>query len=641
VSSSQPIAEEPSDVSRTPAYAAIAQADSLALWAAVYQLTGDPRLRAVARDSTEASWERPRPADLADPADVSLLRRLAQEAYEKFQAGTIVAEPPSEESFAHVLEALLQEPVPREDLGWWWEEFAASPVPRAVGAISREAGSFEALIIGSGMMGLSVAVALKAAGIPFTIVEKNPGVGGTWYENTYPGARVDVASRSYSYTFEPKYRWRHYYALQSELAEYFEHITDKYGIRENIVYNTEVLGAQWNDADKRWNVDLRDMHGAVRKQSFPVVISAVGLFNRPSYPSIDGLQDFGGELIHSAKWNHAYDLTDKRVAIIGTGASGTQMVDQVASQVSQLHIFQRAGVWISDYKNYVAEVPDGEQWMLANFPFYVNWVRLLSSYSMGDKRMGVYDVDPAWQEAETVSEINSRVRESLVKYLMAQIGDRPDLVAKCIPDFPPLAKRLPKDNGWFAALKRDNVELVTDPIDKITEAGVVTKDGRLRTVDAIVLATGFRANDYLWPMRIEGSGGVTLEEAWRTDGARAYLGMVVPGFPNLFCMYGPNTNPKTGGPCMWGEMQARYIAQCLKFLIESDKASLEVREEVYESFNTVLDQRLANSIWMVQNQRSYYRNDHNRVAVNAPWATLEYWHMTLQPNLDDFLVTDL
>ncbi|HEX3947800.1 MAG TPA: NAD(P)/FAD-dependent oxidoreductase, partial [Acidimicrobiales bacterium] len=477
-------------------------------------------------------------------------------------------------------------------------------------------------------------------GIDYLVVEKNQGVGGTWYENTYPGARVDVASRSYSYSFEPSYPWEHHYALQPEITGYFDYVADKYGLAEHIRFETEVESARWLEADGLWEVRLRSTAtGDVDTVVVNAIVSAVGLFNRPKEPDLEGLEDFAGHLVHTSKWDHDYDLAGKRVALIGTGASGTQLVAGIAPLVSSLSIFQRAGTWVSNLPNYTDQIHATERWLIQHFPYYVNWVRILTTYSLSDKRLPIYDVDEDWDDLDSVSEINHKMRTSLVDYMMGQIGDRPDLVAKCVPTYPVMAKRLPKDNGWFQALKRDNVDLVVEAIDRITETGVRTVDGVDHDVDLLVLATGFRVNDFLWPMRIEGTDGVTLEEAWQKDGARAYLGITIPGFPNLFCMYGPNSNSKSGGICMWGEFQARYLTLCMKYLIEHDRRSLSVRPEVFDEFNRTLDDRLRNAVWLDPRQVSYYRNAFNRVATNAPWATLEYWQMTREPALEDFVVT--
>jgi len=622
-------------------------ADPLALWAAIYQLTGDRRLASLHRTGgadASSSWEQLRPPDLADPEEVALVRQMAFYLVCAWREG---AEPPvpTAERYKEVLEALIAEPVPDDHLDWWWEEFAVDPLPRGVPPVRADAADrpFRVLVIGAGMNGIGAAISLGAAGIDYLVVEKNTGVGGTWYENTYPGARVDVASRSYSYSFEPAYPWQHHYALQTELATYFDDIVDRYGLRDHIRFGTEVQSARWLDDDGVWEVRLRSTTPGGPAEVTTVVVnaivSAVGLFNRPKAPDLEGLDDFEGHVVHTARWDHDYDLSTKRVALVGTGASGTQLVAGVAPQVASLTIFQRAGTWVSNMPNYTEVIDPKEQWLIAHFPYYVNWVRVLTSYSLSDRRLPIYDVDPDWDDPDSVSAINHKMRSALVDYLTAQLDGRPDLIEKSIPAYPVMAKRLPKDNGWFAALRRDNVHLVTEPIDRITPTGVRTTDGVDHDVDLLILATGFRVNDFLWPMRIEGQGGVTLEEAWQKDGARAYLGITIPGFPNLFCMYGPNSNSKSGGICMWGEFQARYLTLCVKYLIEHHRRAMTVRPEVFDRFNQVLDQRLANSVWLDQRQVSYYRNAYNRVGTQAPWATLEYWQMTREPDLDDFVVT--
>lgn len=629
------------------ARAAVEGADPLALWAATYQLSGDARLARLARTGgadPSSSWEQLRPPDLADPADVALVRQVALELVGAWRAGaTPVA--PTPERYREVLEALIGETVPDAHLAWWWEEFAVEPLPRGVPPVTTRAADrpFRVLVIGAGMNGIGAAISLGAAGIDYLVVEKNAGVGGTWYENTYPGARVDVASRSYSYSFEPAYPWEHHFALQTELATYFEHIVDRYGLRDHIRFGTEVEAARWLEDDGVWEVRLRASAASgpdeVTTIAANAIVSAVGLFNRPKRPDLDGLDDFEGHVVHTARWDHHYDLSTKRVALIGTGASGTQLVAGVAPQVASLTIFQRAGTWVSNMPHYTEPIGPAEQWLIAHFPYYVNWVRVLTSYSLSDRRLPIYDVDPEWDDPDSVSAINHKMRSALVNYLTTQLEGRPDLIEKCIPGYPVMAKRLPKDNGWFAALRRDNVHLVTEPIDRVTPTGVRTTDGVDHDADLLVLATGFRVNDFLWPMHIEGEGGVTLEEAWQKDGARAYLGMTIPGFPNLFCMYGPNSNSKSGGICMWGEFQARYLTLCVKYLIEHGRRAMAVRPDVFERFNRALDDRLANSVWLDQRQVSYYRNAYNRVGTQAPWATLEYWQMTREPDLTDFVVT--
>ncbi len=305
--------------------------------------------------------------------------------------------------------------------------------------------------------------------------------------------------------------------------------------------------------------------------------------------------------------------------------------------VGELTIFQRAGAWIANVPDYRDRVGPGAQWMLDHFPYYLNWVRLIQIYGIGDTRAAMLDVDPQWSDPDTVSDLNKQLRHTLVAYIASKLGDRPELMAACIPAFPPLAKRMPKDNGWYDAVRQDHVALVSGPIATVTPTGIQTVRGATYEVDAIVLATGFDANNYLGTFSLEGRDGATLERVWAKDGARAFLGMTIPGFPNLFCPYGPNTNGKAGSPCSWGEMQIRYILGCFKQLLVRGTHSLEIRESVFDDFNAFLDERLSGLIWMDQRQQSYYRNAFNRVATNGAWLNREYWAWTLDPDLDQYV----
>src|SRR6185437_5570055 len=467
--------------------AALAAADPLALWAATYQLSGDPRLASPKRiggADASSSWEQMHPPELADPEEVALVRQVALDLVRAWRDG---ARPtaPTREQFRRILETLIGETVPDDHLPWWWEELAVDALPRGVAPVAVPPGAadrpFRVLVIGAGMNGISAAITRGAAGVDSLVVDKNAGVGGTWYENTYPGARVDVASRSYSYSFEPAYPWEHHYALQTELADYFDHIVDRYDLADHIRFRTEVEAARWVAEDGIWEVELRtagpDGSAEVTTVRANAIVSAVGLFNRMKYPDIEGLDDFDGHVVHTSRWDHDYDLAGKRVAIIGTGASGTQLVAGIAPQVASLSIFQRAGTWVSNMPNYTAPIDGTEQWLIANFPYYVNWVRILTSYSLSDRRLAIYDVDPEWDDPDSVSAINQKMRSALVTYLSEQLDGRPDLIEKSIPRYPVMVKRLPKDNGWFAALRRDHVHLVTEPIERITATGIRTTDG--------------------------------------------------------------------------------------------------------------------------------------------------------------------
>jgi 4-hydroxyacetophenone monooxygenase len=621
---------------------ALLQADVMLLRTVMVQLTGDERLRALATRVPETGGsDRVAPPTIADPGDQKLVRDVAFDVMKRYRDGTDAPPPPPAlDEFRALLELTFSQEIADTELPFWWEELGVEPLPRAISldTVDREKlEAFQVVVIGAGMNGIAAAVHLDAAGLPYTVIEKNGGVGGTWHENVYPGARVDVASRAYGYTFEPDFPWRDYYATQPELQAYFDYCVDKYGVRDQIQFHSEVESLHWDDEAKMWDLSIRTPDGTQTMRA-NAVISAVGLFNRPRFPDIDGIDSFAGKLLHTAAWDRSYELDGKRVAVIGTGSSGVQVVNPLSSRVGQLYVFQRSGTWLANVPNYRTAVPAAEQWLLDCVPYYLNWVRLQQVHAIGDTRTKMLDVDPEWEDPDTVSEANFALRSALIEHLVSELDNDPELVAACIPTYPPLAKRLPKDNGWYEAITRGHVELVSDPIERITPTGIRTASGREVELDAIVCATGFRTTQYLWPMRIEGRDGITLDQAWSRDGARAYMGMTIPGFPNLFCLYGPNTNGKSGSPCSWGEMQVRYATLAFKYLLENDLHSLEVKPEVYHRFNAYLDKRLSGLIWMDQRQRSYYLNEFNRIVTNGAWLNAEYSVWTREPALDEFIL---
>jgi 4-hydroxyacetophenone monooxygenase len=300
-------------------------------------------------------------------------------------------------------------------------------------------------------------------------------------------------------------------------------------------FNTEVTAAEWNDAAGEWVVHLRSPFALDEVVRANAIISAVGLLDRPVLPDIEGLHSFQGKMFHTARWDHSYDYSGKRVGVLGTGASGMQLVPVVAQDAASTVIFQRSAGWVIPVPGYREPVTPETRWLYQHVPYYVNMFRLRMIYNAGDDAMyDAYDIDPEWHGAGSLNRKNHVLRERLIEYLMSKVGDDPELVEKCIPNYPPMAKRIILDNGWFDALKRPNVELTTDPIERITPKGVLMQSGKEHELDLLVLASGFRPNDFLWPMEICGREGVALNELWSKDGARAYLGMMMPGFPNLW-----------------------------------------------------------------------------------------------------------
>ena len=535
----------------------------------------------------------------------------------------------------------LGDPMPADDVEFWYEELAVDPMPRRYrwdgGTTAEQRGQFRVLVIGAGYSGINAAIQLDDAGINFSVIEKNPGIGGVWYANHYPGARVDYPSRIYSYTYQADYRWEHNFAPQAEIKRYFEDIVDQYGIRDRFRFGEEVVAASWDDASQSWQVRIRSTDGDERTETANMVISAVGIFDRPSLPAFPGIDSFAGHRFHSALWDDAVDLAGKNVAIVGTGATALQIAASAAKVAKSTTVFQRSPAWLVEWPGVDALVPSGSQWMYDHAPWYMHFERLRTSYALGDRVLGkVFDVDPDWHHPVSINETNERLRVQLTAYLERKLAGRPDLIDKCLPSYPPIAKRFVVDAGWLDALMEERAEVVTDAIVGIQPDGIETADGIVHAADIICYATGFRSNDFLWPMDIKGRDGFTLEQMWAKDGGRAYLGMCMPGFPNFFLHYGPNSNPRAGTPPLWAEIQMRYICGVIEGMILGEIGAVAVHKEVFDEHCRRADEILARSVWMDPRQKSYYRNDFGRVATNSPWKTIDYWRWIRRPDLCDY-----
>lgn len=621
-----------------------------ALRMCLYQLTGDERCKAIRLSGTTPGTEGASSGlmpTVVDAEDIEWLRRRTVELLASYRDGAVEAPLPSLAGLHDLLAMLFGFDFPSAEDEFWWEEFAAVPHPRGCdwfGTLGDEERSrLSVVVVGAGMNGLTTAMNLKQSGIDYTVIERGDAVGGVWNANRYPGARVDFISRSYSYTWEPGWPWEHVYALGPELRAYMDHVVDTYGLRPHIRFGLEVTAAHWDESSQEWELVTQDRHsGETETIRANVVVAALGLFSEPRIPEFPGMDDFEGPVMHTARWDPSVETGGKRIASIGTGSSGVQIVGPLSEEAGELFVFQRSGTWVDPVPDYVDRVATEEQWLLDHLPYYLNWQRILAVFPIGDYRVrnrSDLDIDPNWEDPETISASNKVLREKLVAYMMEKIGDRPDLVAKCLPRYPPATKRLPKDNGWFDALRKDHVHLVSDAIERFTPKGIRTVAGDEYEVDVIVLATGFRAGDYLLPIDFVGRDGLTIAERWQEDGARAYLGMTIPGFPNLFCLYGPNTNGRSNSPCGWGEMQSRYAMESIKYLLDHGYSSMDVREEVYDEHNELIDELNRLAPWMDRRQTSYYRNEQGRSATNGPFFNREYWPWTRRPNPDDYRFT--
>jgi 4-hydroxyacetophenone monooxygenase len=613
------------------------------LMMSIIHLTGDARLL--------RGPVRPAPPGWGDTdggmsaGDKAAMRALGLEALRAYRdRGCTLPPAPSPDTIRDMMSFVVGEEVPAEYVPMMLEEMALD------GADSRNVAlddvpselrrGFRVIVIGAGMSGLLAAIRLEEAGIPYVVIEKNTDVGGTWLENSYPGCRVDVANHFYSYTFAPNHEWPEFFSRQPALRAYFARCAADFGVRDQIRFRTEVLGARFDEATSCWTVRVRTADGREESLVANAVVSAVGQLNRPKLPAIPGIDSFAGPAFHSSAWRHELALDGKRVAVIGTGASAFQIVPEVAKQASRLFVFQRSAPWMVPNPRYHATVSEPKKWLLAHVPFYGRWYRFQLFWPGSDGLMPSLVVDPEWPHPErSVNAVNDGMRAMFTQFMADQIGDDAELLAKVTPTYPPFGKRMLQDNGsWLAALKRANVDLVTDAIVEITPRGVRCADGREHAVDVIVFATGFHANRYLWPMEIVGRGGESLRARWGDD-PKAYLGMTVPGFPNLFCLYGPGTNLAHAGSIIFhSECQVRYLMGCLAALLRNGHAAIECRQDVLERYYERFDARHRTLVWSHPGMANWYKNAAGRVTTTSPWRLVDYWAWTREPNLDDFVL---
>lgn len=497
---------------------------------------------------------------------------------------------------------------------------------------------FNVLVIGAGFSGVAMAIKLREAGIPHVVIEKNDSVGGTWYENSYPGCGVDTANHFYSYSFEKNHDWNHFFAKRDEIYDYVCRAAKDYGVISAIRFREEVTSAVWDDEALHWKVETRDAAGTLHRYTANAVVSAVGQLNRPALPDIPGLETFKGPAFHTARWDHETDLTGRRVGMIGTGASGMQVGPAVAPIVKNLTIFQRSPHWAMLNPLYFETVSDEKKWVLKTIPFYAEWFRFQLFWSSSDGFHPHLRVDPEWSEkTRSINAFNANLRQQLEAHILNEVGGDKALAAKATPDFPPYGKRMLRDNHWYRMLARPNVDLVTGKIDHIESDAVVMEDGSRHEIDILVMATGFQARRLLTPMHVEGKGGRTIREEWGDEDPRAHLGITVPGFPNFFVIYGPNTNLAHGGSAIFhSECQVRYIMLALRELIETGADALEVRSAPFWAYQERVDEAHRNMVWSHPGVKSWYKNSKGRVTANSPWRLVDYRNLTAEFEPEDY-----
>jgi len=476
-------------------------------------------------------------------------------------------------------------------------------------------GSRRVAIIGSGFSGLCLAIQLKRRGVDsFTIFEKAGRIGGTWRDNTYPGACCDVPAFSYCFSFEQKTDWSRKWAPQSEILEYMESCARKYDLVRHIRFNTEIAGARWDAAQDVWRLATTTGEEIVAE----VLVSGTGQLNRPSIPKIEGLENFKGVAFHSARWRHDVNLTGVNVAVVGNAASAIQFIPEIAPKVRKLSIFQRSPNWVVPRGD--RAYTEAEKDRFARFRFLARAYRWLNYFR--------YEIN--WPIFRRVKFFVDRTQKMSEQYMRSTLKD-PKLQESQLPDYPFGAKRMLISDDYFPALNRENVEVVLSPIDRVTENAIVTRDGRTIPADVIVLATGFQSTSFLAPMAINGVDGRSLHDEWH-GAARAYLGITVAGFPNLFLMYGPNTNLGHNSIIFMIECQTNYILECLELMDSRGLASIDLRREVMESFDARVQQELRRTVWAAT-VKSWYKTEDGRITNNWSGSTIRYWRETRHADL--------
>ena len=626
-------------------HAAVEAANLPTLLAVLVHLTGDLQW-------LESKYAPSRAKGLSDndtgdlPASVQAeVRAAAAEAivaWAQGRAPQLVDPDPA--LLVRILSFVLGEPIP-DGYGEMiaFELRSGSTTERPTPAPALPTLPLTAIVIGAGMSGLCASVELANAGIEHVVLERHHSVGGTWLENRYPGCGVDVPSHLYSYSFAPN-DWTMYFALRDEIHAYFERIADDFGVRPRIRFGTSVEKATWDESTNEWIVETVDGDGMRTLLRASVVISAVGAFNKPRIPSVPGFSDFAGPSVHTAQWPTAgVDLDGRRVAVIGNGASAMQVVPAIADRVSELHVFQRSAHWTAPFEKFRVAVPDDVQFLLREMPLYRLWYRIRLSWAFNDRSYDALQKDPNWPHPErSLNPINEGHRRALTRYIEDEVGDRADLLPHVLPDYPPFGKRMLLDNGWYRTLRQPHVHLVHDPVASVGADFVVTTAGEKVPADVLIWATGFDVVHFLAPMEIRGIGGRSLHEVWQGDDARAYLGTAVPGFPNFFCLYGPNTQFGHGGSLVFVvERQMHYVRSILEAMVREGATSAEVRTDVHDAYNERIDRAHEAMVWTHQGMDTYYRNSKGRVVVNNPFRIVDVWRDTEAAKADDFVFTTL
>ncbi|MGZ4523746.1 MAG: flavin-containing monooxygenase [Mycobacteriaceae bacterium] len=468
-----------------------------------------------------------------------------------------------------------------------------------------------ALIIGTGFSGLGMGIELQQRGVDFLILEKADDIGGTWRDNTYPGAACDVPSHLYSFSFEPKPDWRYVFSYQPEILDYLQGVTDKYGLRRYIEFNSHVKRAHWDDAEYRWHVFTESGQEYVAQ----FLISGAGALHIPSLPDIPGIHDFAGPAFHTAQWDHGADLTGKRVAVIGTGASAIQVVPELVKTAGQVQLYQRTAAWIKPRINFA--FPGMLRRAFEFVPGLRATWRATTYWTMDSRAIALAKRPQLMTVAEWMYKANMR------RYIRD-----PELRAKLTPHYRAGCKRILISDNFYQAVANPKTEVITDGIARVTPNSIVTIDGTERPVDAIVLATGFHVTDWFTFLDIKGANGEDVGDRWTREGMQAHRGITVADVPNLFLLLGPNTGLGHNSVVFMIESQIHYVVAAIAAAGKRHAQALAPTRAAQDRFNDELQHDLSTTVWNTGGCRSWYLDEHG---VNRSlWSGLasEYWLAT-------------
>ncbi|MCG2621214.1 NAD(P)/FAD-dependent oxidoreductase [Arthrobacter sp. I2-34] len=629
------------DIERLDGALAVANLPSLVM--VLFQLTGDERwIRDPYRPTKPKGMSDHDSGGFSDEVQQQIRAAVREAILEWAQGAPIAVPTPTGSLLRELMTICVNEEVPDSYEPMIAEQMGFAD-PIRIPDVSNGGTTpvdFSVVIIGAGISGLLASLRLREAGVPNVVFERESDIGGVWRTNRYPGAGVDTPSHLYSFSFYRR-NWSRYYGKRDEVIEYLEDFTDHFNLRPGIRFNTRVISAVYDEASQKWTVTVENPDGSVESVVANAVISAVGIFSEPNVPDIPGAESFNGPVFHSSYWPADLDVEGKRVAVIGSGASAMQIVPAIVGKPSQITIFQRTPQWAAPANKYFEHVDDDVRWLMDTVPFYQDWYRFRLAWMFNDKVQPTLFRDPEWEHPDrSLNAANDRHRASLTKYILGKLEGREDLQAIAVPDYPPYGKRMLIDNGWFDAIKRPDVEIIPSSAARITETGVVSASGEEREADIIVLSTGFHSGRFLLPLEVRGRAGESLRETWEDDNARAFQGIAAPSFPNLFFLYGPNTNGSGGSFLYLGESQVGHVVSLITSMISQGKAAVEPRRDRYEEYNARIDDLLGQMVWSHQGVDTYYRNSKGRVVTNMPWSVVEYWSLMREPDLDNFVFED-